>query len=119
MQGVPVRTTKDLPYIQVSFVVPVFKVVVISLSSTFRLVCDQAMEKKIYERQVTKQGMSGKSLNQISSLYSRDCAEACVEWRTHLRSLVSSNTTSAMEDLWRYCDRFDRPGNRTPDLSNR
>lgn len=28
--------------------------------SSFRLICDQTMEKKIYDRQISKQGMSGK-----------------------------------------------------------
>ena len=59
-----------------------------------------------------------------SPLYSQYYAEACNEWQgpfprfsawaTQLRRNIA-----AVASRWRHCIRFDRPGNRIPDLAHR
>ena len=55
-----------------------------------------------------------------SSLHSRYYAEACNEWRGHLRGFAPGQRSSEeTSQHWRHCIGFDRPGNRTLDLPHR
>ena len=52
-----------------------------------------------------------------SSLYSRCYAEACIEWRAHLRGLAPvtqlRRSGAAAASHWRHCIRFEGLGIRT------
>ena len=61
------------------------------------------------------------NLKIISSLYSRCYTQACNKLRTHLRGFSAwaaqlRRNIAAVESRWRDYVRFDRPGNRIPDL---
>ena len=58
-----------------------------------------------------------------AGLYSRYYAEACNEWRDPSPLLSAWATQlrrniAAVASRWRHCVRFDRPGNRTPNLTH-